>query len=156
MPILRRGLCRSYPAEHNAYNNARKRCNLKTDRKYPIYGARGIEFRFKSFKEFFELLGEKPSPKHQFDRIDNNGHYEAGNVRWATREENQRNKRNNRLVTYKDKTQTMQDWVDELGIAWSTLRNRLDAGWSVEDAFEKPIDLICSQNSQAAKRPTFQ
>lgn len=44
--------------------------------------ARGIEFRFESFDEFFAEVGRRPTPKHSLDRIKNNGHYEKGNVHW--------------------------------------------------------------------------
>ena len=150
MTILSRGLCRDNPAEHNAYNNAKKRCTNPKDRKYRIYGARGIEFRFSSFAEFFELLGKKPTPAHQLDRIDNNGHYEPGNVRWVTRKENQRNKNNNRVLTYQGQTKTFAEWSEQTGVAWSTLRGRIDSGWSAQQTIETPIDLVCRENG----RPT--
>jgi hypothetical protein len=67
-----------------AYRNAKRRCNNPSDRSYSRYGGRGIEFRFASFEEFLAELGPRPSRNHSVDRKDNNGHYEAGNVRWAT------------------------------------------------------------------------
>lgn len=52
---------------------------------YPEYGERGMEFRFLDFQHFFDTLGPRPSPTHSLDRFPNNdGHYEPGNVRWAT------------------------------------------------------------------------
>ena len=81
--------------EYNAYWGAKKRCDSKYKKNYPTddYAARGIEFRFNSFQEFFDELGPRPSPDHSVDRIDNDGHYERGNVRWATRKEQARNRR---------------------------------------------------------------
>jgi hypothetical protein len=70
--------------EYHAYYNARTRCTNPHVEKYEIYGARGIEFRFASFPEFLAEVGRKPSPQHVLDRIDVDGHYEAGNVRWIT------------------------------------------------------------------------
>lgn len=43
------------------------------------------EVGFNSFEEFAEAAGERPSPELTIDRKDNNGHYEKGNLRWATR-----------------------------------------------------------------------
>jgi hypothetical protein len=57
------------------------------------YGGRGIEFRFISIEQFFAELGPRASPAHSLDRKDNDGHYEPGNVRWATKTEQQLNRR---------------------------------------------------------------
>lgn len=77
----------------NAYNDAKKRCESETSPRYKYYGARGIEFRFNSFDEFFAELGDKPDPTYSLDRIDNNGHYEIGNVRWASKSKQVANRR---------------------------------------------------------------
>lgn len=81
--------------EYRSYSHAKARCETPTDPKYPYYGARGIEFRFKSFQEFFTALGPKPEPKRFYSvhRPDNDGHYEAGNAVWATAKEQGSNKR---------------------------------------------------------------
>jgi len=73
--------------EGRAFNNARSRCRLA-----PLYRNR-IKFKFKSFGEFLKCLGPKPSSKHMLDRINNDGHYEPGNVRWATTHEQMLNRR---------------------------------------------------------------
>ena len=78
--------------EYLSYQGAKRRCeDPKTDN-YRYYGGRGIQFRFKSFKEFFAELGPRPQGK-TVDRIENSGHYEKGNVRWATKLEQARNRR---------------------------------------------------------------
>jgi hypothetical protein len=82
-----------HPAEYHAFYSARRRCINPKDGAYARYGGRGIEFRFHHFSEFFAHLGSKPTPKHTLDRINNEGHYEVGNVRWATWSENLLNRR---------------------------------------------------------------
>jgi len=69
--------------EYYSYASARQRCKNPNNHKYAIYGGRGIEFRFKSFEEFYTHLGPRPAGT-TLDRENTNGHYEPGNVRWAT------------------------------------------------------------------------
>ncbi len=59
---------------------------------------------FENYPEFLAELGRKPSPKHSLDRIDNDGHYEKGNVRWATRKEQSNNTRQVKLITINGET----------------------------------------------------
>ncbi len=84
------------PPELDAYRAAQQRCTNPNNKDYLTYGARGIEFRFQSFEEFFVELGPKPSPDHMLDRKENNGHYEPGNVRWVTSSDSAKNRRNTR------------------------------------------------------------
>jgi hypothetical protein len=79
--------------EYFAYMNAKKRCTNDKDKRWKDYGGRGIKFNFSSFEEFFAVLGRKPSPAHSLDRKENDGHYEPGNVRWATPQEQRMNQR---------------------------------------------------------------
>ena len=93
---IRHGM--SYTPEWNSYHSAKKRCNPKYAHvsNYADWSGRGIEFRFVSFEEFFAEVGPRPEPKHFYslDRFPNNdGHYEKGNVRWATKKQQARNRR---------------------------------------------------------------
>ena len=78
--------------EYYTYKHAKSRCENPDTAQYKDYGGRGIEFRFKNFEEFFSVLGVRPQGK-TLDRIDNDGHYEKGNVRWSSRLEQQANRR---------------------------------------------------------------
>lgn len=92
---FKHGFCRvgRQTPEHKAYCHAKERCNNPNVKNYSHYGGRGIEFRFTSFDQFFSELGKRPSKEHSLDRINNNGHYEVGNVRWATRSQQVNNRR---------------------------------------------------------------
>lgn len=84
---------RSYTPEWFIFHAAKQRCTNPKHRSFRDYGGRGIEFRFRSFEEFYEEVGPRPSNEHSIDRINNDGHYEPGNVRWATPEQQKNNKR---------------------------------------------------------------
>jgi len=112
--------------EYRTYHAAKARCRHLGDKSYEKYGARGIQFRFESFEQFLKELGRKPTPKHSLDRIDNNGHYEPGNVRWATQTEQGRNTGSNRHITAFNRTQLLAEWVEESSIPRVTLTSRLD------------------------------
>jgi hypothetical protein len=81
--------------EHRAWLDMRKRCVNPRNKKFKHYGGRGIRVceRWDSFANFYADLGPRPSPLHSLDRIDNDGNYESGNCRWATRSEQRRNQR---------------------------------------------------------------
>jgi len=82
---------------YNCLNSAKQRCTNPNANQYVDYGLRGISFDFPSVRSgaewILDNLGVKPSTTHSLDRIDNNKGYTPGNLRWATRSEQARNKR---------------------------------------------------------------
>jgi len=118
--------------EYRAYHNAKRRCTDTSHEHYAAYGGRGIQFRFESVKELLSEIGRKPDVAYSIERINNDGHYEKGNVRWATQQEQSRNRRTSCLLTLNGRTQSMAAWAAEAHISSSTMSQRRKRGWCDE------------------------
>jgi hypothetical protein len=128
-------------AEHRAWSQMKDRCANPNRPDWKNYGGRGIrvcERWIGSFENFLVDMGRRPGPQYSIDRIANNGHYEPENCRWATKTDQARNNRRNRLLTYNGETLLLTDWARKLGIGVSGLHARLRK-MSVEDALSRPI-----------------
>ena len=117
------------------------RCYKPYDASYYNYGGRGImvcERWRNSFQHFYDDMGAVPEGM-QLDRIDNMGHYEPGNCRWATPIEQGNNRRTNRKILYQGEEKTLAEWTRFQGLPENVLGKRLEAGWSLERAMTTPL-----------------
>lgn len=117
------------------------RCTNPKTANWNDYGGRGItvcERWRNSFEAFLEDVGERPSKDHSIDRKDVNGNYEPGNVRWATRAEQCRNKRTNRKITIGGETHCLSEWEEIKGLPKKRITSRLFLGWSEYEAVMTP------------------
>lgn len=128
---------------YDALRAAIHRCSNPGSKLYHRYGARGIrvyEPWIKDWRQFAEYIGPRPTPSHSLDRIDNDGNYEPGNVRWATDCEQNRNKGNNRRIAYQDVSLPVSEWAAHVWIPVHVVFSRIDRyGWSVERALTTPV-----------------
>lgn len=82
--------------EYRAWSNMKQRCSNPRNDNYEYYGGRGVtvcDHWQRNYAAFRFWVGPRPSPKHSIDRIDPDGHYAPGNVRWATVSEQRNNRR---------------------------------------------------------------
>ena len=83
---------RSKTSEYMTFHAAKNRCDNISDARYKDYGGRGIRFMLKSIEEMIGEIGTRPAGK-SLDRIDNDGDYTTGNIKWSTPEEQAKNRR---------------------------------------------------------------
>lgn len=115
---------------HRIWRGMLKRCNNPNEKSYPYYGGRGIRVcdRWQQFVNFYADMGDPPDGL-SIDRIDNNGDYEPGNCRWATKIDQARNKRSNHMITRGCVTRTLADWLEITGLHRGTVEQRIRHGW---------------------------
>jgi len=126
--------------EHNAWRAMIGRCHTPTNKRWSYYGGRGIvvcEAWRNDFMAFYKHIGDRPSDKHSIDRIDVNGNYEPGNVRWATQKCQSRNRRSNVFYELNGMRMTLPEWAEHLSIPEITMRKRLKAGLSLDQVFSQ-------------------
>lgn len=133
------GLC--YHPLYDVWLSMRGRCKSKDPHKAKSYLDRGITFckEWNDFNRFYEDMSPTWKPGLWLERINNNLSYSKENCRWATPTEQARNKTNNRILTVNGQSKTMSEWAEIKNIHVGTIFSRLKAGWSDEDAVNKPI-----------------
>jgi len=136
--------------EYRSYRAARQRCLNPRNPAFDNYGGRGIEWRFKSFQHFLDEIGFRPAKGYSLDRIDNSRHYEPGNVRWATTQEQTRNTRYNVWVTIDGRSEVVQTWSEISSINSDTIRDRLRHDWCSRCAVFNAFRVICSHRNTNA------
>jgi hypothetical protein len=105
--------------EYEVWVGIRYRVNNKNAKIYPYYGGRGITYdaRWEDFSVFLADVGCRPSGEYSLDRVDNSRGYFPDNVRWATREQQSRNRSNN--VIYEGVT--LKEWCLDRGFNYKTV-----------------------------------
>ena len=128
--------------EYQTWARMIARCQNFTNSDFKDYGGRGIdicqEWR-NDFMAFFNYIGKRPSPEHSVDRINNDGNYEPGNVKWSLPTQQANNKRYNRLITINNTTMNVTEWAQKIGINPRTIFSRLQRNWPPEKAVLHPI-----------------
>lgn len=128
----------SYRPEYRIWINMKGRCSNPRHQEFHNYAGRVhvCERWEKSFEAFYADMGPRPSARHSLDRIDNEGDYEPGNVRWSTPKEQARNTSRTRMLTVGKVTKPLVQWAEELSISPSALEYRLKK-WPLEVAVSR-------------------
>lgn len=95
---------------------------------------------WEDWHNFDRDVPEPPTEMHTLDRIDGTKGYEPGNVRWATRAEQSRNKSDTVRITLNGVTKSQAEWCREIGIDWRTVTTRRRRGWPLEKALLTPVN----------------
>lgn len=117
------------------YSNIKQRCTNPKHPSYHNYGARGITLQFKSCAEFVAYVTQLPGcdKNLELDRIDNNGHYAKGNLRWASDMEQSGNTRKSSKIWWEGKQYSLRAWLRTFTkLAYTTGRQRLRNGSTLE------------------------
>lgn len=129
---------------YQTWANIVQRCTNPNNTKYADYGGRGIlvcQAWRESFAVFLRDVGEKPSDDAEIDRIDNDAGYEPGNIRWATRKQQNRNTRTCKRYCLNGENLTITEWAFRLGWSIEGMRKRLHA-LPVEDALIPKVKTV--------------
>lgn len=126
MSYIKHGM--SGTPEYRSWLDLRFRCRNPKAKCYHHYGGRGITVcgRWDDFGNFFDDMGPRPSPKHEIERIDNEGNYEPENCKWATRLE----QLNNTRVNVKIDGISISEWSRRIGVPRETINYRIRKGLS--------------------------
>jgi len=135
------GLCRT--RAYSIWADMKKRCSNPKHAFWMYYGGKGISVcqKWQRFEGFFEDMGQPPEGL-SLDRIDGSLGYYPENCRWATAQEQSRNRSNRRVVRALGNELSVVEWAEKLGINESTIRARLNKGWSDHDAVTKALKVV--------------
>lgn len=106
------------------WDGIKERCYNANNRSYPRYGGRGIKMCDpwrRSYREFALAAGPRPSPSHSIDRLDTNGDYEPGNIKWSTNKEQSNNKRTNVFLQWRGETLTLMQLAEKEQVHYGLL-----------------------------------
>jgi hypothetical protein len=84
-------------------------------------------------------MGRRPTPKHTLDRKNGKKGYSPDNCRWATKSEQNRNRRTSRMLTIGGKKQCLAAWAEQVGVDLNVIYMRLTSGWTPRDAVFRPV-----------------
>lgn len=137
--ITTHGMTNTRP--YRIWGGMKSRCDNPNAWNFHLYGQRGITYcqRWDTFENFWHDMKANYDPNKSLDRIDNDGNYCPQNCHWATIRQQNCNRSNSVMLTYKGKTQNITQWAEELKMSRCALYARKERGWSDKRILETPI-----------------
>ncbi len=138
--------------EYRCWRGMIQRCFNKNSTGFANWGGRGITVCKKwrdSFSAFYADVGPRPGPGYSIDRIDNGKSYTKSNTRWATKKQQARNTKTNRVIKFQGEKLCITAWAEKYNIRADTLFHRLNQGWPVKRALQAPV----RKHTQKRRKP---
>lgn len=136
------------------------RDRVNNPKQFPTYVGKKVfpewDRSFEAFKKYVEEnLGDRP-PGFTLDRINNDGDYAPGNLRWASPKEQARHRRSNTYITVDGVSRTIAEWADVSGLTANVICARRRMGWPDHLAVRLPRRAQWSKNDSitAASKKT--
>jgi hypothetical protein len=139
---------------YSVWQGIKARCTNPDAEHYHRYGGRGVTMHppwVEDYALFREYMGKRPAGA-TVDRIDNNGNYEPGNVRWATRKEQANNRVTNVVLEWEGQTMTLKQWAEHRGQKYGLLASRWKNGLRGAELFAAPAwerNALVTHNGEA-------
>jgi hypothetical protein len=133
---------------YQSFRSMLERCYRIKHPHFKSYGGRGITVcdRWRhSFKNFIEDMGGRPDGK-TLNRKDNDLGYSKDNCEWANQSEQNVNRSCTRWITFRGETKPLSHWSKVLKMGITTIRERLNLGWSVDEALSLPVGKYAKHN----------
>lgn len=134
---------------YKAWSAMKSRCYNAHNKSYRNYGGRGIEIceewkkDFEAFRDYVKVLPHYGEEERTLDRINNDGNYEPGNVRWATKVEQSNNRRNTIRVNLDGEEMPLIQVAEKYGIPRGTLYK-----WHKNKNLEKKLSEITQKKGE--------
>lgn len=137
---------RALPYMYRTWLRIKQCCFNEKNEAYPDYGGRGITM-YEPWRDDYQRflddvhaeIDRRPGRTHSIDRINNDGNYEPGNIRWATSEQQSRNRRSTRRYELNGEVRPLAEWSDIAARRYETVKSRiLTYGWPLDEALGTP------------------
>lgn len=139
---------------YDVWQGIKRRCSSDKGKDFPNYKGRGITVceRWQIFQNFFDDMALSYKPGLMIERTNNNLGYSPENCIWATRQQQNLNKRNLHLITFNGETLAASEWAKRLGGNTDIVYVRLRRGWTPERAVSTPAGKLGSNGSRTIHR----
>lgn len=130
-----------YTGLYGSWYAMKQRCSNQNNKQFMDYSGRGITYpeKWEGFDGFKADMGVSYSKGLTIERIDNSKNYSIENCRWATRKEQNNNKRSNIVLTLNGETHPIAIWAERMNLSFGTVRSRFYRGMDVQNILKPSL-----------------